>query len=85
MAMIEQSKTFLKESYQELQKVQRPSRKEVLASSLVVLVVTAILRDGSGGIAVPPHWARDTKQKARSSFGTRAMFGYRACPLPVAR
>jgi preprotein translocase SecE subunit len=42
MAMIETSKSFLKEAYQELQKVQRPGRKEVMASTLVVLVVTAV-------------------------------------------
>ena len=40
--MIETSKTFFKEAYQELLKVQRPGRKEIIASTIVVLVVTAI-------------------------------------------
>jgi preprotein translocase SecE subunit len=42
MAMIETSKTFLKESVQELRKVQRPGRKEIIASTIVVLVVTLL-------------------------------------------
>ena len=41
MAMIETSQNFLKESVQELKKVTRPGRKEILGSSAVVLVVTA--------------------------------------------
>ena len=41
MAMIETSQNFLKESVQELKKVTRPGKKEILGSSAVVLVVTA--------------------------------------------
>jgi len=40
MAMIETSQAFLKESVQELKKVTRPGKKEILGSSAVVLVVT---------------------------------------------
>lgn len=40
--MFEQLKTFLTESIQELRKVTWPARKEIVASSAVVLVVAAV-------------------------------------------
>ncbi len=39
---VDNLKTFVVESYQELRKVTWPGRKEVLASSLVVIVVALI-------------------------------------------
>ena len=42
LAIFEQSLTFLKEAVSELKKVTRPTRKEVIASSIVVLVVTLL-------------------------------------------
>lgn len=41
--MIETVKTFVYESFQELKKVTWPTRKEIIGSSLVVLVVSLIL------------------------------------------
>jgi len=41
--MFEKIRTFLRESYAELKRVTWPTRKEVLASTLVVVIVVGIL------------------------------------------
>ena len=43
MESVDNLKTFVVESYQELRKVTWPGRKEITASSLVVVVVAAVL------------------------------------------
>ena len=42
MEMIKASQAFFKESWQELKKVTAPGRKEIFASTLVVVVVTVL-------------------------------------------
>jgi preprotein translocase subunit SecE len=41
--MFEKSQTFLREAYGELKRVTWPTRKEILGSTLVVLIVVGIL------------------------------------------
>jgi preprotein translocase subunit SecE len=41
--MLEKSLTFLRESYAELKRVTWPTRKEIMGSTLVVLIVVGIL------------------------------------------
>ncbi len=41
--MLEKSLTFLREAYAELKRVTWPTRKEILGSTLVVLIVVAVL------------------------------------------
>lgn len=41
--MLEKSTAFLRESYAELKRVTWPTRKEILGSTLVVLIVVGLL------------------------------------------
>lgn len=41
--MLEKSLAFIRESYAELKRVTWPTRKEILGSTLVVLIVVAVL------------------------------------------
>lgn len=41
--MLDKTVTFLRESYAELKRVTWPTRKEILASTLVVIIVVGIL------------------------------------------
>lgn len=41
--MLEKTMTFIRESYAELKRVTWPTRKEILGSTLVVLIVVGIL------------------------------------------
>ncbi len=41
--MLEKSLSFLREAYAELKRVTWPTRKEILGSTLVVLIVVAVL------------------------------------------
>jgi len=41
--MLEKTRTFLRESYAELKRVTWPTRKEILGSTVVVVIVVGIL------------------------------------------